>query len=58
MHLGDRFTEVPQVHLHVEDVPVTLTILDRDDERTAPKARADNELQRARLADVERLLEP
>jgi hypothetical protein len=29
-------------------VPVTLTVLDRDDERTAPKRRADNEPQRAR----------
>jgi hypothetical protein len=58
MHLGDRFTEVPQVHFHVEDVPVTLTVLDRDDERTAPKARSDNEPQRARLAEVEALLGP
>ena len=56
MHLGDRFTEVPQIHIHVEDVPVTLTVLDRDDERAAPRARADNEPQRARLAEVEALL--
>lgn len=56
MHLGDRFTEVPQIHIRVEDVPVTLTVLDRDDERAAPRARADNEPQRARLAEVEALL--
>jgi hypothetical protein len=37
-------------------VPVTLTVLDRDDERTAPKRRADNEPQRAQLAEVEALL--
>jgi len=35
---------------------VTLTVLDRDDERTAPKARSDNEPQRAHLAEVEALL--
>jgi hypothetical protein len=58
MHLGDRFTEVPQVHFHVEDVPVTLTVLDRGDERTAPKARSDNEPQRARLAELEAMLGP
>ena len=56
MHLGNRLTEVPQVHLHVEDIPVTLTVFDRDDERTAPRARSDNEPQRARLAEVEALL--
>jgi hypothetical protein len=57
MHLGDRFTEVPQVHLLVEDVKVTLTVLDRDDERVSVR-RAESEPIRARLADVEAMLEP
>ena len=57
MRLGDEFTDVPQIHLHVEDVPVTLTVLDRDDERFAARPRAEGEApQRARLADVEALL--
>jgi len=56
---GDGFTEVPQVHLSVDNVPVTLTILDRDDERVAARARSDADApQRARLADVEALLAP
>ncbi len=57
MHLGDRFTEVPQVHLRIDDVPVTLTVLDRDDERISPRPRSEADPpQRARLADVEALL--
>jgi penicillin-binding protein 1A len=57
MRLGDAFTEVPQVHLNVEDVPVTLTILDRDDERHSPRPRSEGDPpQRARLAEVEALL--
>ncbi len=52
-----RMDEVPQISLEVEDVTVTMTVLDRDDERSGPRLRADDELpQRARLADVERLL--
>jgi hypothetical protein len=48
MHLGDRFTEVPAgASARARDVPVTLTVLDRDDERTAPSARG-HEPQRAR----------
>ena len=36
---------------------MTLTVLDRDDERTAPKARPESGLPaRARLAEVEALL--
>ena len=51
--------EVPQIHLHVDDVPVTLTILDRDDERISVRARSDADPpQRARLAEVEALLGP
>lgn len=55
---GDRLDEVPQISLEFEDVTVTLTVLDRDDERSSPRPRADAaELpQRARLAEVEALL--
>jgi len=53
---GDSFSEVPQIRLQVEDVPVTLTILDRDDERVSVRARSESEPQRARLAEVEALL--
>jgi hypothetical protein len=53
---ADGLVEVPQVHFHVEDVPVTLTVLDRGDERVALRARSDAEPQRARLAEVEALL--
>ena len=57
MRLGDEFAEVPQVHLSIEDVPVTLTILDRDDERFSPRPRSEGDPpQRARLAEVEALL--
>ena len=41
----------------VEAATVTMTVLDRDDERSAARLRADDEaLLRARLADVEALL--
>ena len=53
----DGFVDLPQVHLHIEDVPVTLTVMDRDDERSAARPRADAEPQRARLAEVEALLD-
>ena len=54
----DGFVEVPQVRFHVEDVPVTLTVLDRDDERVAMRARSDPDApQRARLAEVEAMLD-
>ena len=55
---GERMDPVPQISLEVEDVTVTLTVLDRDDERSAPRARleAGDAPQRARLADVEALL--
>lgn len=58
VRLGDQLHEVPQVHLEVDGVPVSLTILDRDDERIAPRLRGEGEVQlaRARLADVEALL--
>lgn len=57
MRRGDALEEVPQIHLSVEDVPVTLTILDRDDERGSPRMRSEADPpQRARLPEVEALL--
>ena len=53
---GGRVDEVPRIALEVDDVTVTMTVLDRDDERFAAKAREDDTPQRARLAEVERLL--
>ena len=53
---GDQMVEVPQIHLDIEDTPVTLTVLDRDDERLGARARTDTEPQRARLPEVEALL--
>lgn len=49
--------EVPQIHLDVEGVPVTLTVLDLVDERSAARVRSGEDApQRARLADVEAML--
>jgi len=53
---GGRMDEVPQISLEFEDVTVTMTVLDRDDERSASRGRADDEPVRARLAEVEALL--
>ena len=53
---GGRFDEVPQISLEIEDVTVTMTVLDRDDERSASRIRADDEPMRGRLADIEALL--
>jgi hypothetical protein len=53
---GDQLVDVPQIHLDIEDTPVTLTVLDRDDERLGVRARVDSEPQRARLPEVEALL--
>ena len=55
MRRGDQLLEVPQVRLEVDDVVVTLTVMDRDDERMRGRADADVP-QRARLAEVEALL--
>ena len=52
---GDGYVDVPQIHLHVDGVPVTLTILDRDDERG--RRREEGDSPRARLAQVEALLD-
>jgi hypothetical protein len=54
---GDHLDDVPQIRLDVEDVTVTLTVLDRDDERSSLRPRSESEApQRARLAEVEALL--
>jgi hypothetical protein len=54
---GGRLDEVPHIRIEVDEATVTLTVLDRDDERSGPRPRSDDELpQRARLAEVERLL--
>ena len=54
---GGRFDEVPQISLEVDDVTVTMTVLDPDDERSAARVRAEDEPPvRARLAEVEALL--
>ncbi len=58
MRRGDRLDAVPQISLAVEDVTVTLTVLDPGDERSSPRVRVEpGEVpQRARLAEVEALL--
>ena len=57
MRRGDGFEDVPQIRMQVEGVPVTLTVLGRDDERVAPRSRSDSDApQRARIAEVEALL--
>jgi hypothetical protein len=55
---AERLEEVPQVSFDVDGVTVTLTVLDRDDERQGARAKADpGEMPlRAKLADVEALL--
>jgi hypothetical protein len=53
---GERMDEVPRILIEVDDVTVTLTVLDRDDERIAAPRGADDVPLRARLAEVEALL--
>ena len=53
---GGRDEEVPQITLDLEDATVTLTVLDRDDERSVPRLREDETPMRARLPEVEALL--
>ncbi len=58
MRRGEQLESVPRIRLDVEGVPVSLTVLDRDDERAVPRARTDSDLLvRARLEQVEALLE-
>jgi hypothetical protein len=60
VHRAGRMDDVPQISLEVDDVTVTMTVLDRDDERSSPRPRgeAGEAPQRARLAEVEALLGP
>lgn len=53
---GDHTDEVPQIRLEVEDVTVSLTVLDLDDERVVTRVREGEPPQRARLAEVEALV--
>lgn len=53
---GEQREEVPRYRIEVDGIPITLTVFDRDAERTAPSRSASEGLQRARLADVEALL--
>ena len=54
---GGRLDPVPQISLAVDDVTVTMTVLDRDDERSAARARSEEEPPvRARLDQVEAML--
>jgi predicted nucleotidyltransferase len=54
---GEQLDQVPRIRLELAGVPVSLTVLDRDDERVSLRSRADPEvLQRARLEQVEALL--
>jgi hypothetical protein len=54
---GGRFDEVPLISLEVDDVTVTMMVLDPDDERSAARLRGDDGTPvRARLAEVEALL--
>jgi hypothetical protein len=57
MRCSDGWVEVPQVRIEVDDVTVTLTVLDRDDERIGARGRSEAEAPvRARMADLEALL--
>ncbi len=53
---GDRLDEVPQITLELEEANVTLTVLDRADERFGARAREDEPPVRARIPEVEALL--
>lgn len=54
---GGRMEEVPRISLEVDDAIVTITVLDRDDERHAGRQRSDDEAPlRARLDQVEAML--
>jgi hypothetical protein len=54
---GGRLDSVPLVTLEVDDVTVTMTVLDPDDERSASRPRSDDEAPvRARLEQVEAML--
>ena len=52
---GDQLYDVPQIRLEYEDATVSLTVLDRDDERSG-RGRDEATAERARLPEVEALL--
>ena len=57
LHRAGRLESFPQISLAVDDVTVTMTVMDLDDERSGPRPRSDDApLQRARLDQVEALL--
>lgn len=57
VRIADAWVDVPQMHIEVEGVPVTLSVYSLDDERIAPRARSEAEgPSRARLAEVRALL--
>ncbi len=57
VRIGDDWVDVEQVHLEVDDLPVTLSVYSLDDERIVPKARSDADGPvRARLPEVQALL--
>jgi hypothetical protein len=56
MRRGDSSSDVPQIRIEVDGVVVTLTVLTLEDERSAARAKPNEELQRARLSDLENLL--
>jgi hypothetical protein len=59
VRIGDDWIDVPQFLLEVDGAQVTLSVYSQDDEVRVPRGRSDGELpQRARLADVEALLNP
>ena len=53
---GGRMEPFPQISFDVDDVTITMTVLDRDDERWSPKPREDHAPQRARVEQVEAIL--
>ena len=57
LHRAGRLESFPQITLAVDDVMVTMTVMDLDDERSGPRPRSDDApLQRARIEQVEALL--
>lgn len=53
---GDSSSDVPQIRIEVDEVTVTMTVLGLDDERSAARARANEDPLRAKLPEVEALL--
>jgi hypothetical protein len=53
---GGHSEDVPQITMVVDDVNVSITVLDPGHERLGARPRSDEEPQRARLAEVEALI--